>query len=122
MKPKHIKQLQAEGKHLKVRRVDRNVFIVDSSSEEGHRYVVKVTIDKDDVIHTHCTCPWAEHHGIACSHAIATLEYLAEKRDRTLSFWLTEEDAKRQKHRVFFMTGEEDTNDRHGIWITSRSA
>jgi len=49
---------------------------------------------------------------------MAALEHLAARKGRRLSFWLSEDDARRQKRRVFFMP---DKRQKNGVWITSRS-
>jgi hypothetical protein len=119
MLPKNIKQLQSQSRELQARRVDRNTVVVESTSNPMANHVVTVRFDDDEhTISTRCTCPWAIHNGVACSHVMAALEYLASLKDRTLSFWLTEEAARRQKHRTFFLRG---TNG-EGVWITSRPA
>jgi hypothetical protein len=52
---------------------------------------------------------------------MAALEYLAGMKERTLSFWPTQADARRQKQRVFYLTGSHQNTDTEGVWITSRT-
>jgi hypothetical protein len=59
---------------------------------------------------------------VACSHVIAALEALAAKRGRTLSFWNDYDQARRQKHRTFYLSARRNKRDTDGIWITSRQA
>ncbi len=118
MKPKYIKQLQAQSRRLQARRVDHDTFVVESVSNPVANHVVTVKFEHDGTIHTRCTCEWAINQGIACSHVMAALEHLASIRGRTLSFWLTEEEAKRQKQRVFYLAGGRHED---GVWITSRA-
>lgn len=118
MKPKHIKQLQAQSRKLQARRVDHDTFVVESISNPVANHVVTVKFERDGTIHTRCTCEWAVNQGIACSHVMAALEHLASMRGRTLSFWLTEEEAKRQKQRVFCLADQRRDD---GVWITSRA-
>jgi hypothetical protein len=51
---------------------------------------------------------------------MAALEFLASSKGRKLSFWSTLEEAKRQKHRVFFLTASGKRGE-DGVWITSRA-
>lgn len=118
MKPTHIKRLQNESRELQIRQISSDTFVVESASNNVANHIVTVRFYGDDVIRTRCTCPWAHHRGVACAHVIATLEYLAQKKGRRLSFWLTQEDALRQKHRTFYLAG----NDDDGVWITSRAS
>lgn len=118
MKPKHIKRIQSRSRRLKVRQVSRDTFVVTSISSPVAHHIVSVTFGTDATVRARCTCPWAINHGIACAHVMAALEYLASRKERTLSFWSNVEDARRQKHRLFLLTG--DNSD--GVWITSRSA
>lgn len=119
MKPKNIKELQLESRRLRARRVDRHTYVVESRTNPQANHVVMVRFDDDGTVFTRCTCPWALHNGIACSHVLAALEYMASRKGRRLSFWLNHEDAQRQKHRTFYMAG---TSKNDGVWITSRSA
>ncbi|MCU0499036.1 MAG: SWIM zinc finger domain-containing protein [Anaerolineae bacterium] len=117
MKPKNIKDLQTQSRKLRVRRVDRDTLVVESTSNQLAHHVVTISF-QDDQIHARCTCPWAIHRGIACSHVMAALEYLARQKGRKLSFWLTEQDAQRQRQRVLYLRGERPEE---GVWITSRN-
>jgi uncharacterized Zn finger protein len=125
MKPKQLKLLKAKGKRLSVRLIkpihphDPYTSIVGSSSNAVFNHIVTVKFLPDGTIHSRCTCPWAEHGGIACSHVMATLSKLAEEKQRVLSFWPTREDAERQKHTVFRLVNNATAE---GIWITSRPA
>ena len=116
MKPKHIKRLQQQSRDLDVHQVDKHTFVVSSTSNPAANHIVTVTFD-GSVVRTRCTCPWAINRGIACSHVLAALEYLAARKNRTLSFWTDEDEARRQKHRLFRLRGPHDS-----IWITSRAA
>lgn len=119
MKPTNIKRLQLQSRKLRVRRVDRNTFAVDSLSNPLANHIVTVQFYPHGVVHARCTCPWALNHGVACSHVMAALDFMASRKGRTLSFWSTPEEARRQKQRVFYLAGENRTD---GIWITSRAA
>lgn len=103
---------------MQARRVDHDTFVVESVSNPIANHVVTVKFQRDGTINSRCTCEWAINQGVACSHVMAALEYLASSKGRTLSFWLTEEEAKRQKQRVFYLAGGQ-RND--GVWITSRA-
>lgn len=117
MKPKHIKRIQSRSRRLKVRQIARDTFVVTSASNPVANHIVTVSFGPDATVRARCTCPWAINHGVACAHVMAALEYLAARKERTLSFWGTAEEARRQKHRLFFLAGDDD-----GVWITSRSA
>ena len=52
---------------------------------------------------------------------MAALEYLASLKDRTLSFWPTQNDARRQKQRTFYLSGGRNDDGQRGVWITSRN-
>ncbi len=119
MKPRNIKRLQLESRKLRARWVDRNTLAVESSSNSVANHIVTVYFNQNGQVHARCTCPWAMHRGIACSHVMAALEYLAAHKRRKLSFWSTEEEARRQKQRVFYLSGS-GVND--GVWITSRTS
>jgi len=117
MIPTNIKSLQHESRRLRVREVDRNTFVVQSTTNPSANHIVTVCFGPHgETVHARCTCAWAMHNGIACTHVMAALEHLAAYKDRTLSFWQTEADARRQKQRVFQLT-----NGRDGVWITSRN-
>ncbi len=118
MKPKNIKRLQAQGKELRANLVNRHTLVVRSTSSPLANHIVTVEYRDDGTIHARCTCPWALNGGVACSHVIAALERLANTKGRTLSFWTSKEEAERQKHRIFYLTGERDDD---GVWITSRT-
>ena len=120
--PKNIKQLQEHSRDLQARRVDRHTYVVASASDPTANHIVTINI-KDDgrTLEARCTCQWARYQGIACSHVLATLEYMASLKERTLSFWKDEDSARRQKHRLFYLSGRNDDGN-EGIWITSRGA
>lgn len=121
MKPKNIKILQAQSRNLQARRVDKHTLVVQSASNPLANHIVTVEFGPDDTIHARCTCPWAINRGVACSHVMAALEYLASLKDRTLSFWTEREAALRQKNRVFYISGERDPDREDGVWVTSRA-
>jgi len=119
--PKNIKQLQERSRDLQARRVDKNTFVVSSTTNSNASHIVTVNFSEDGhTIQARCTCAWAIYNGIACSHVLAALEYMASLKERTLSFWNDEQLARRQKHRLFHLVSHEKEQD--GIWITSRSA
>ena len=123
MKPKQIKSLQAKSKKLVARVIKQGnphepfAVIVGSSSTATLNFVVTVQFMPNGSVSARCTCEWAEHGGIACSHVIAALSKLASMKKRHLSFWLNAEDARRQKQALFCLR-----RDREAIWITSRAA
>jgi hypothetical protein len=120
IRPKNLKQLQAQSRRLQARRVDRHTLAVQSSSNALANHIVTVEFREDGTIWARCTCQWALNRGVACSHVMAALEYMASMKHRTLSFWPSEEDAKRQKQRVFYLSASGDDGD-DGVWITSRA-
>jgi hypothetical protein len=121
MKPTQIKRIQARSRDLKVMSINLHTFVVESRTNEFNNHVVRVEFCSDGTVRTSCTCEWSKHHGVACAHVMAALEHLAAIKRRRLSFWLTENDARRQKHRVFYMIHEDNPNPDDGVWITSRA-
>jgi hypothetical protein len=119
MKPRNIKRLQAQSRKMRVYWIGRNTLAVESTSNQLANHIVTVGFKADGTVHARCTCPWALNHGVACSHVMAALEFLAAQKQRTLSFWPTEADARRQKQRVFYLRGSRNGD---GVWITSRGA
>jgi len=118
--PTHIKDLQDKSRDLQARRVDNRTYIVESASNPAANHVVTVTFANDgQTVHARCTCTWAMYQGIACSHVLAALEYMATLKGRTLSFWQDENAARRQKRRLFHLVSR---GNKDGIWITSRGA
>ena len=123
MKPKQIKSLQAKSKKLVARVLKHGsldepyTVIVGSSSTSTLNFIVTVQFKANGSVAARCTCQWAAHGGIACSHVIAALSKLASSKKRALSFWLTPEDARRQKQALFRLT-----HNRENVWITSRAA
>jgi hypothetical protein len=119
--PVNIKDLQARSKGLRVRVFaparpqDPYTAVVESASTPTFNQIVTVRFGPAGEIHARCTCEWARHGGLACVHVLAALNALAERKARTLSFWLTPEEAQRQKQRVLKLVsggGE--------VWVTSR--
>lgn len=123
MKPKQLKALREKSKRLSVRlirpkwRGDPFMAIVGSSSNAVFNHFVTVQFQRDGMIQARCTCPWAEHGGVACCHVIGTLSKLAEEKHSVLSFWSSYQDAVRQKRSVFHLVGNMTDE---AIWITSR--
>jgi hypothetical protein len=120
MKPKEIKRLQTQAKHMQVRQIASGTLIVESKSNPHAHHIVTVERDQEGSIRARCTCPWAQNGGYGCSHVLAALEYLAEKKQRTVSFWLDKKDAERQKQRILHLAGDHRADD-SGIWITTRT-
>jgi hypothetical protein len=119
--PKNIKKLQEASRELLARQVDKNTYVVESRTNPNAHHIVTIQFDKEhSSIHARCSCAWAIFNGIACSHVLAALEYVAAKKQRTLSFWNDEQAARRQKHRIFQLVGKQEK--KNGIWITSRRA
>lgn len=114
MLPKNIKNIQNRSRKLAVTQVNGEVFKVQSqTSVVPHK--VTLTVDKDGHIHSACTCEWSRNEGVACAHTLAALNFVANKKQKSLSFWLTEGEARRQNRRVFQLM-----NDESQIWVTSR--
>ncbi len=126
MKPKELKELQHKSKRLDrfgirvfapQRRGEPYTVIIGSSSNMELNRIVTVRFRGKRVISARCTCKWAEFGGIACSHVIAALTKLAERKQRTLSFWGSAEEARRQKHPLYQLVG---ASPEEHVWITSR--
>ncbi len=122
MKPKHIKQLQERARDLRATPINPHTFVVESTTHSTANHIVTVEYDDEGVIHARCTCPWAVNGGVACSHVIAALDTVAARRGRILSFWNEYDEARRQKHRTFYLSGRRSKRDQTGVWITSRTA
>jgi hypothetical protein len=121
MLPKNIKQAQSRSRKLSARIIGRQTIIVDSQSEAPGRHAVTIRYLPDRLtIEASCTCSWSSHQGVACAHVMAALETLAASKGRTLSYWLTEDQARRQRHRRFFLTRAGERERTEGVWITSR--
>lgn len=120
-KPTQIKALQAKSKRLTAyvlkQQRDAHVVLVASSSNPALSFVVMIQFGENDTVHARCTCEWARHGGVACSHVICALSKLASTKKRVLSFWLTPEAAQRQKQALFRLNAGKEN-----IWITSRAA
>lgn len=122
MRPKKIKDLQARSKKLMVRIMDPiepgdpYVMVVNSGTNPYLSRVVTIKFGRDGTISARCTCQWAQHGGMGCTHVIAALSKLAARKKRALSFWLTPEEARRQKQHLLRLSDGRTEN----IWITSR--
>ncbi|MBK8026234.1 MAG: SWIM zinc finger family protein [Chloroflexi bacterium] len=100
---------------MRVSRVTPTTLVVYSRSNPQLQHIVTIEWDQRAGIRARCTCPWAQHGGAACSHVLAALNFLAAEKNRTISFWLNADDARRQKHRVLTLrAGDGD------VFITSR--
>lgn len=121
MKPKHIKVLQSQSRELNCQMLDKHTILVESATNPNAQHVVTVNFDEENYVHARCTCEWARHRGVGCTHVLAALEYLANFKKRTLSFWVSEDEARRQKHRRFYLVSGSGKRT-NGIWITSRAA
>ncbi|MDX1991004.1 MAG: SWIM zinc finger family protein [bacterium] len=117
MQPKDIKRLQARSRKLHARVIAPNTLIVESHSKTALNHVVTIEMDGEGTLHARCTCPWAQNGGFGCSHVLAALSHLAASKDRAISFWLSKEDAERQRHRMLHLAGDGSSE---GIWITTR--
>ncbi len=123
MKPTHIKNLQERARDLRATPINSHTVVVESTSNPAANHIVTVEYLNDGTIHARCTCPWAINGGIACSHVIAALDELAQRRGRKLSFWIDRSEAQRQKRRTFYLRGAKPRReDEDGVWITSRAA
>ena len=114
-KPRNLKDLQAKAKRLKTIIIDRNTVLVQSQTTPNH--IVTLRPRRDGTVQARCTCAWAQHGGAACSHVMAALAALAAQKQRHLSFWLTPEDAQRQRQHTLQVIGQNGGR----IWLTSRS-
>lgn len=125
MRPRQLKALQTKSRALRAQVIrpahatEAFVIVVNSGSTDSLNHLVTVRFGQDGAIRARCTCPWAEHGGIACCHVIAALNKLAERKHRRLSYWLTPEEAHRQKKALFHLSGDYSSE---AVWITSRSA
>jgi uncharacterized Zn finger protein len=91
-------------------------MVVNSGTNPYLSRVVTIKFGRDGTISARCTCQWAQHGGMGCTHVIAALSKLAARKKRALSFWLTPEEAQRQKQHLLRLSDGRTEN----IWITSR--
>ncbi len=119
MKPTEIKKLQARSRRMTVRLVAPNTFVVTSRSNPYAHHIVTVESKAGGVISARCTCPWAQNGGLGCSHVMASLNYLAARKNRVISFWHNEAEARRQKNRILKLAGFGRDEE---LFITSRAA
>ncbi len=123
MRPKRIKYLQSKSRNLPttvihpVEKGDPYVVVVGSNTNRYLNRIVTVKFEPDGTINARCTCQWARFGGTGCVHVIAALQKLASRKRRTLSFWLSPEEARRQKQHLNKLSGVARDED---IWITSR--
>src|SRR5260221_11729966 len=103
MKPKHFKVLREKSKQLTVRlirpgrRGDPFTAIVGSSSNAVFNHFVTVKFKVDGTIQARCTCPWAEHGGVARCHVLAPLSRLGGGKKGGCGFWTPFAEDIRQK-------------------------
>lgn len=116
MKPKDIKTLQAQSRTLRADIVGRNSLVVTSRTNPNLNHVVTIDVRRSGELHARCTCTWAQHGGYGCSHVMAALAHLASNKNRKISFWLNQDDAKRQRNHMLRLAGGGGDN----IWITTR--
>lgn len=122
MRPVNLKELQAKARELRVRIFDPAhpddpyTAVVESSSNSSFNQIVTIRFGPQGEIAARCTCTWAHYGGMGCTHVMAALLKLAGRKQRGLSFWLTPEEARRQKHRVLRLRSNGDD-----LWITSRT-
>ncbi len=93
-----IKKLQAASRQLLVvpRDSERGRYLVESAGDSTRFY--EVALQREELA-GHCTCPWAQYGGINCKHVLAALQaHYAPS--GTLSFWPSQETARRQHRRV----------------------
>lgn len=119
MKPKEVKKLQRQARMLDVRQISPDMLLVASKSSPHAHHIVTIHHEKDGTIHARCSCPWAQNGGYGCSHVMAALAYLAETRQRAISFWPTRDEAERQRHRILHLAGDMRDDDT-GLWLTTR--
>ncbi len=94
----HIKALQEASRHLQViaRDAAHGRYLVESARDSGQHYEVALHSGE---LAGHCTCRWAQHGGINCKHVLAALR-VAYAGQGTLSFWPTQDAARRQHRQV----------------------
>lgn len=117
MNPKQVKKLQARSRALRAKIVSNNVVAVTSRSRPPVQHFVTVeTTDSGEIV-ARCTCPWGMNGGACCSHVMAALNLLAGQQKRRVSFWRSEDEAARQKHRILRVAGGTPGS---AIFITTR--
>lgn len=119
MNPKEIKKLQTRSRALRARVVSTNVVSVTSRTTPPVQHFVTVAWMGDGAIRARCTCPWGMNGGACCSHVMAALNVLAERKQRVISFWNDRNEAERQKHRLLRLVGRTDEDD---LYLTTRPA
>lgn len=117
MQPKDIKRLQARSRKLQARLIAPNTLVVTSHSTPSLNHIVTIELQRNGTLRARCTCPWAQNGGYGCSHVMAALAHLASTKNRKVSFWLSESDAKRQRQHMLRLVGASKSD---GLWITTR--
>lgn len=107
---RNVKKLQRKSRRLTVRPQGQNRFAVSSGSGNGD-YSVALT-GRNGSRRWICDCRWGQVGGRVCCHRMAVMDHLAGgKMGRRLSFWLSEEAARRQRRPVV---------ERNGLFVTMR--
>jgi len=109
---RNAKGLQTKAKKNRVQPIGGSEFLVTSATS-GSQYLVTDLAGGG----LQCTCEWSKYHRTdlkPCSHCLAVEEWLEQAGSRSLSFWASEDNAKRQ-HRPARLVGL-------GLWATSRVA
>jgi hypothetical protein len=92
---RHAKKLQNKSRKHEVI-LDGHMFRVESGKSGKTYFVRPLPGDRFQ-----CSCEWAKNYPHKdCSHTLAVREWLANAANNTLSFWATEEDAKRQHRHI----------------------
>lgn len=117
MKPKDIKSLQAQSRNLNAEIVGPNSLVVTSRTNPNLNHVVTIKLGRNGELNARCTCTWAQHGGYGCTHVMAALAHLASNKNRKISFWLSQDDAKRQRHHMLRLAAGRGGDN---IWITTR--
>src|SRR5258708_33702846 len=93
-KPTRIKALQAKSKRLTAYVLkqqhpgDPHVVLVASSSNPALSFIVAIKFEEDGRVHARCTCEWARHGGVACSHGVCGPPQITSTQERVCSFVL----------------------------------
>lgn len=94
----NVKHLQDSSKNIEVKQINKHLYSA-GSPENQFKHLVIIR-KREDGVRIECNCKFGMYGGEGCVHSLAVVRYILSRKGRIPSFWISKEDAVKQRRKV----------------------
>lgn len=114
----NVKELQELSKDINVNRIGKSLYTAGHGNDIN-RHLVRI-LKTEYGVKILCNCNWQHYGGEGCVHSMAVVRNVLARKGKIPSFWLSEEIARKQHHKVIKIGSSLYVTTRRGEIIDKR--